>query len=493
LQRRWFFVPIGLFGVALIARVLLVGWYFPDGAVPIGPDAEDWVVSVAGIVQGDWTTLQANRYPLVPWGASILARGLGLSASSALLAVCVVASALVVPLVWWIGCRYLSPTAACVAAVWLALAPSQLLLGVSTIAYPVFGLLFAVVFAGFLDPKPARGAGLAGVAAFAGAMTLTQGLLVLLVLSPSALLLRRWWAFATSLLGALAGVWVVRMVHPGPDDPLRWMLTESYTYLSGNIAEETARAGGAYSLTFSDWAQQGFFVPMASMLLFFCLVLWGLASRFRETEVAALGWASAPALALVVAMGSTHHLFHLIPLLVVAAAIGASALPGLGRWRSWGGGVVSVVFIATAGLGMSDAMVDLRHRGENGQRELKLATEIVGLLGEAGVLIIPPTRPGHPAERVLNMIWAFPAPFDVVVLDRHRHDPVSRLQKLEEASGLLGWVGPASEAQWSFQGFTFSASGPSLNLPPDRHAEPQAVHQVQLLSPLPEDRAPPPQ
>jgi hypothetical protein len=485
-RRRTLLAGLGLTAVALVARLLAVRAGLGGDALPVGPDAEDWVLATGGMAEGDWSLLQPNRYPLFPWLASLLVRLTGLSASGALLTLSLLASSLTPWATLAVARRLLPLPAAIAAGLWVALAPSQLLLGVSTIAYTLFALAFVGALAGLLDEHRWRGPALAAACCLVTVATLNQGLLCVLALLPAGLLLQRGWSAAAGLAGAALGLAAVHIAHPSPTSATRWMLRESMVYLSGNIPEETARVGGTYAQAFDVWAEQTLRLGGGWTAALLALGLWGLVAglwRGRRdgsplAPFLALGWAVAPAAILVPVMGSGHHLIHLIPLLAVAVAAGALALAP-GRAGVVGGlavaGLVGVLGVSS----LAGAMRDLERRGDEGRAALQTAAAAVELIGEDGALIVPPTRPGDPAEIVFNIQWAFPPSMTVIQLgDLDDPRPIPPLDEATARGAQVAVVGALGDDHWAAGPYLFTGGQASKALPSRPGDTPQAMHLV---------------
>jgi len=477
---------IALFVVALVGRLLVFRSGLGGDPLPVGPDAEDWVLASGGMADGDWSLLQANRYPLFPWLASLLMRGLGWSASGALLVLSLLASSLTPWLTVAVARRQLGLAAAAGAGLWVALAPSQLLLGVSTIAYTLFALAFVGVLAALHDPHRWRGPALTTGACLVTVVSLNQGFLCVLALLPAGLLLQRGWSAAAGVAGAGLGLAAVHATHPSPTSATGWMLRESMVYLSGNIPEETARVGGTYGQAFDVWAQQTLRLEGGWTAALLALGVFGLAAglwRARRDDTPlgptlALAWALAPAAVLVPAMGSGHHLIHLLPLLAVAVAAGAMALVP-GRAALAGGLAVAglVVFLGFSSL--PEALRDLGRRGDEGRAALVTAEAAVELIGDDGVLIVPPTRPGDPAEIVFNVQWAFPATMTVVQLgDLDDPRPIPPLDAATARGARVAVVGGLADSQWAAGPYRFTGGQGWKALPGRPGDVPQAMHLV---------------
>ncbi len=341
-----------LMALGLVLRL----WLLADtsqGLLPIGPDAEDWVISARALAADRADLLEKHRYPLLPWLASlggpapgtVLRVMAGMSAAS---------GALLAGLVALLSRRLLGPWLALLAGLWVAAAPGSLLAGLHTTAYPLFCLAFVGLFASFLlrDGWPA--ALVALLAATVASASLAQGLLCALALLPAAIFLRRWRAAGAGLLGAGLGVGLVRLLHPGARGPLTSMARESFRYLKGNPAEELGMSGVGLAPTWWDWAERALHQPAALtvglVILALCGVLLGAKAPASWLEPKlpawlrgpageapswrprlALLWTLLPLAVLLGAMASPHHLLHLLPLLAVAALLGLRRLlPGVG-------------------------------------------------------------------------------------------------------------------------------------------------------------------
>ncbi len=475
----------GLFATAVLGRLAMFRAGLGGDALPAGPDAEDWVIAAAGIADGDWSLLQPNRYPLFPLLASLPIR-FGISPSGALMALSLVFSALTAPVVFLLGRRWLSPWAAAAAGAWVALAPSQLFLGVCTIAYTLFGLAFAVALLGLLDDHRWRGPLLVGLGSAVAVATLNQGLLCLLAMLPAGLLLRRWFGVGAGLAGAAVGLGIVHGLHPNPTSATSWMLRESMKYLSGNIPEETARAGGGYWDAFSFWTDQTFRLGGIWVVLLLGLGVWGIAVALWRAHqdgrplvpTLALAWALAPSIVLVVAMGSGHHLIHLIPLLALAATLGGAALaPGL--YGRIAGAATAIGVAALCVTSVPSTVRDLENRAREGRNALEVADGVRELVGEDGVVVTPPTRPGDPAEIVFNVQWAFPAGVTVIQLgDLNNPHPIPPLEEALTRGATVAVVGGLADTTWAAGPYTYTATGASVPLPGRPHDTPQAMHVV---------------
>jgi hypothetical protein len=452
------------FGAWLLVLGLLAlalrWWLLADsgrGSLPIGPDAEDWVIMARSMVAGSTAGLEGNRYPLVPWLAAHAAPLLGGSVprALALLALaCGAASAVVTAL---LARPLLGNRLAIVAGLWVAATPVLVLAGVSTTAYPLFGLAFLVLVWALLRPPDRPSVALAALASLVLVACLAQGTLCLLALLPAGLLLRRWWGSAAAVAGGGLGLGLVWLLHPSPHSPLGWMLGESWRYLSGNVAEEQAMGGLGYAATWQAWAERALQQPVELILGSILLAVVGLALLGRRpwvtlearlppwlvgvaaplpsrSEVGALAWALLPLVVLLVLMGSAHHLHHLLPLLGVAALLGLRALlPGSGG--------VPVALVLALGLGVTSyaTLPSLRlvlgpRLAED--RGLLLLGERVSAAGAAPVLVTT-FGPGE-VNPVHRGLWA--CPLDTRVLGAHDASP-EQAAWLDDASAVL-LVGP---------------------------------------------------
>ncbi len=486
MRNRTLVAGVALTVVALVARLLAMRAGLGGDALPVGPDAEDWVLATGGMAEGDWSLLQPNRYPLFPWLASLLVRLTGVSASGALLILSMLASSLTPWAVLGVARRMLPFPGAVAAGLWIALAPSQLLLGVSTIAYTLFALAFVGVLASLLDEHRWRRPALVAACCLVTVATLNQGFLCVLALLPAGLLLQRGWTAAAGLAGAALGLGAVHFTHPSPTSATRWMLQESVVYLSGNIPEETARVGGTYAQAFDFWAQQTFRLGGGWTAALLALGIWGLAAglwrgRRDGTRLApslALAWAVAPATILIPVMGSGHHLIHLVPLLTVTVAGGALALTP-GRAGIVAGLAVAGLVGALGVSSLSGAMRDLERRGDEGRAALQTAEAAVELIGEDGALIVPPTHPGDPAEIVFNIQWAFPPSMTVIQLgDLNDPRPIPPLDEATARGARVAVVGALGDDYWAAGPYVFTGRQVSKALPSRPGDTPQAMHLV---------------
>ncbi len=359
---------LGVSAVVLLGLALRL-WLLAEtsqGLLPFGPDAEDWVLSARALAADRADLLERHRYPLLPWLASlggatpggVLRVMAGISATS---------GALLAGLVAWLCRRPLGPGLALLAGLWVALSPGSLLAGLHTTAYPLFSLAFVALWASLQARErwPALLAAL--LAALVACACLAQGLLCVLALLPAALILRRWRAAVAALVGAGSGMALVRLLHPGARGPLASMAQESLRYLMGNPAEELGMSGVGLAPTWWDWVERALSQPGAVTVGLVALSLLGVLggargpARWLEPRLPAwlqahagdapswrwrlaLAWALLPLTVLLGAMGSPHHLLHLLPLLAVAALLGLRRLlPGAG----------SPVVVAVLALGLS--------------------------------------------------------------------------------------------------------------------------------------------
>jgi len=345
-------VVVLLLVVAVGLRAVLLQVVCQGQALPLGADGDNWVHMAEGILTGRPETLMGHRYPLLPWLAVVLFRGFGTPPVVALVGVSFAASVLLAPVSWWVARGWLPPGLALGVGLLVALHPALAAAALMPTAYAFFALCFVMLAGCLLASRDGLGvASLAALAACAGVACLAQGLLCVLVLIPAGLLARRWRVAAAAVAGALLGLILVYQLHPAPHTPLVWMGKDAWRYLSGNLAEEMGAMAGTTTLdAWVLWAPGGLGiswalaapllalgalgvllpVPLLVRILPRRVVTW--LGRHMEPEALPLGarlglvWAAAPAAALILAVASTHHLWHLLPVLILGILVGARRL-----------------------------------------------------------------------------------------------------------------------------------------------------------------------
>jgi len=364
-------IVLMLLVVAVGLRVVLLQVVCQGQALPLGADGDNWVRMAEGILTERPETLAGHRYPLLPWLAVLGFRGFGTSPVVTLVGVSFVSSAMLAPVSWWFARGWLPPVLALGVGLLVALHPALAAAALMPTAYAFFALCFVVLAACLLAPRDGWGvAVLAALSACAAVACLAQGLLCALVLIPAGLLARRWRVVAAAAVGSLLGLVLVYQLHPAPHAPLTWMAQDAWRYLSGNLAEETGAMVGVTTVeAWVRWSPGGLGVRWALAVPLLVLGLLGVLSpglslsrllpgpvatwlgRHLAPESLPLGarlglvWAAAPSAVLILAVASTHHLWHLLPVLIVVILVGARRL-----FAPFGHPVVAALLI---GLGLA--------------------------------------------------------------------------------------------------------------------------------------------
>ena len=429
------------------------------GELPVGPDAEDWVIMARSMAAGGAEGLEGNRYPLVPWIAAWAAPLLGTTALRFLALLAVGCGGLGAVVTALLARPLLGPRLALLAGLWVAASPVMVLAGVATTAYPLFGLAFLVLVWALLRPLDRGSPALAAVAALVLVSSLAQGALCLLAVVPAGLLLRRWWTSGAALVGGAFGLGLVWLLHPAPHSPFGWMAGESWRYLSGNVAEETTMSGLGWTGAWWSWAERSLHQHPELSLALVVLALLGLGMALRgrrlygplearlpgwlvgaevaaprRSQVAALAWALVPLAVLLALMGSPHHLLHLLPLLAVAALLGLRALlPAVGGAPAVLALALALGAYCHATLPMLRVVLGPRLAEDRGLLELGRLVEAAG----PESVVVTAYAPGQ-VNPVHRGLWA--CPLGTRVLSAHEPSP-DQVAWLGDASVVL-LVGP---------------------------------------------------
>ncbi len=482
--RRGFAVAVVLVGLVALGLRL---WLLRDssqGLVPVGPDAEDWVLMARSMLEGHPAGFEGHRYPLVPWLAAGLAPVAGGSVLWSLALIAVVCGSLGAVLTCLLARRLVGPWLALVAGLWVALAPGSVLAGVSTTAYPLFVTAFLVALWALLRPKGWSSDLLGVLAAFAMVASLTQGLLCLLVLLPVSLLLRRWRTAAASALGAGLGLALVRLLHPSPHSPLGWMAGESWRYLSGNLAEEQAARGAGFVLTWVSWATRALLQPPALTVALLLLAVLGLALGARRPAaglearlprwlvggvgptlqlprgtLAALVCVLLPLGVLMAVMGSPHHLLHLQPVLVVAALLGLLRIvPG-------GAGplAAAALVLALGGWSLGARPALLRVLGppvawDRAMLELGRRVEVLAGSADLPPLLVTVFPPGE-VNPVHRGLWACPLGTGTLALPDPHPQRLPAVEQAYRQGQPVVLVSADPSAGWAMGPYTLELAG----------------------------------
>ncbi len=382
--------------------------------LPLGPDSEDWLLMARDLAAGNRGAMEAQRYPLVPWVVVGLADLFSASRLSALAWLALSAGTLAPALLVLLGRHYLPGWLPVAAATWMVAAPSQVLGSLSTTAYAFFSASFLAVALALLGPGRRWTPWLSLAAAALAAGTAAQGMLCVFALIPAALLRRRWTEAGAAALGSAAGAGLAHWIHPGAHSPMGWMLGETWRYISGNIAEETAATGLGYGEAWLAWHHDGFSQPAGLTLLLFALatigMLLGIARPRHDGErrdSLAMVVALIPLGVLTAAMGSAHHSLHLTPLLVLTALLGAvRLLPAIAH--PLGAGVLTFGMGAMGVWGLPDLQHDLNHQASANRALQDLAHEIDALGGPDPLVLslFPEGDPGRTNDPVVAAAWA---------------------------------------------------------------------------------------
>jgi len=444
-QRRWgLAVGLALVAIAALGARLWLLHHSTGGELPMGPDVEDWVLSARRLASGDPGGLQYHRYPLVPWLAGWLAGVASLPVVTVLAWLSLSSGSLAAVLTALLGRAVAGPRLGLLAGLWVALAPGLVLASLHTTAYPLFALAFLAVLVALVRPAGVLSGLMMAFGALVMVASLAQGALCLIAVLPAALLLRRWWDAVFGAVGGGAGLLVVYLLHPEPYDPVRWMGAEAWQYLSGNVAEERAMAGLGYAQAWWSWVQSALEQPGWLTLGLLVLAVVGLVFTTRRRWGLALAWALGPIVVLLAVMGSAHHLLHLLPVLVVAAALGLRAVHPWAR-------SLPVVLVAAGGLvawsavGLPELVRGLGMQLEE-ERSVAALCDHVEALGPSPV-VITAMGPGE-IDPVSRAQWACPPHMTVLEAGRPWRGGPALLVAWREAAlrqpGLT-WAGEPTE------------------------------------------------
>jgi hypothetical protein len=461
-----YLLPLLVVLVALGARLAFGAAVFRDGLLPIGPDVDDWLLGVSAFVDGQPDLLQPHRYPLVPALASVLVRGLSVTPAQALWSLSLGAGALASGVCWGIAHRYLTPLQAVGPALCIALAPAMLASSNQAFAYGPAALAFLVLAWSLLWDPRGWGPFLAALAAAGLVASLQQGLLELLFMLPVALFLRRWRVLLGAILGAVLGLGLVYWLHPDAFDPIRWMLAELWRYLSGNVAEETQALRCSYSSAWARWVTATFQLRAPPALACAVLMLLGLGmGRAPRAARIGLAWLAAPAAVLVALLGSSHHLIHLIPLVVIAVFLGASRLFPV-RWGAVGVLVTFVMLGFEARRQFGEVLNGALGQGGEVADQMLLGEAVEASLPSGGLMLYldPPVRERFDVIRTAR--WSISS--DIEIVHVVPGDPSHAIRSLGHARSagrpVLVVAHPGSPPPWRVGTMDLDATNPSRHV-----------------------------
>ncbi len=470
-----------LTALALGLRVYTAWDVMGDDPLVLGPDADDWALASMAFLRGRLEELEAHRYPLVPWAAAWMSWSLGMAVPRALLIISIACSCLTPWATLEIGRRFLPFGLAVAAGAWVALAGTEVAFGVYTIAYIPFVLGFLLLAGAIFGAGGRAGPVVAGVGAFLAVASLWQGLLSVLALLPVVLASRRWKSALGCGAGALAGLALVRWLHPGAAGPIGGMLSDMSTNVDINIELQQSFDGTDYWTTLQRWLRNSFGMHWGWMAAVGAVIAQGLLAaaspRLRPTRLLpqpwrvplpqlgwtwalALAWSLVPLAVLIVNLDSFHHLAHLKPLALVAFLLGVAALlPNPGRWAP----LALLAWLVFLPLGFYPPHSHiLSGLALQSWHERQFAGKLAAVIDGEGLLLLDENRDLGHCGGAIRSKWAFPLEVELVALANQGLRAPTQLEHAIRTQLPLAVVSQRERRQWLQENYLLEPSGPEV-------------------------------